>query len=82
MTEYLLLSRKSLFSKQKREKRRKWSKNTTNRKAASYAALGIGMASKFGNVTERRSSKEKTSPKKCDSIVLADAWNIRSKDMR
>lgn len=40
-----------------------------------YAALGTGKLSEGGTVTERSSSKEKTSPKKCDRIVFALACN-------
>ena len=66
----IIVKKELVFEKITKEKSEE---NTTNQKAARYAALGIGTASKFGNVTERRSSKEKASPKKCDSIVLADA---------
>lgn len=35
--------------------------------------MGTGIASRCGSVTERSSSSEKTRPKKCESIVLAEA---------
>ena len=38
-----------------------------------YAAFGTGMPGTFGSVTDRRSSNEKTRPKKCERIVLAEA---------
>lgn len=40
---------------------------------AGYAILGTGMLSDGGNVTDRNSSSELTSPKKWERIVLADA---------
>lgn len=40
---------------------------------AGYAIFETGMLSDGGNVTDRNSSSEQTSPKKWERIVLADA---------
>lgn len=44
-----------------------------------HAALGVGMLSEAGRVTERSNSSEKTSPRKCERTVFADACQIVSK---
>lgn len=41
--------------------------------------MGIGTPCTFGSVTDRRSSNEKTSPKKCERIVLAEACKGKTK---
>lgn len=38
-----------------------------------YVTLKTGMLSEGGSVTDRNSSNEKTSPKKCERIVFAEA---------
>lgn len=40
---------------------------------ARHAILGTGMLSVVGKVTDRNSSSENTRPRKCETIVFADA---------
>lgn len=40
---------------------------------AHHATLGTGVPSEVGKVTERNSSNENTRPRKCETIVFADA---------
>lgn len=54
--------------------------STFTMKGRNYASLGIVILSVLGNVTERNSSSENTSPRKCERIVFADACT--SKEIR
>lgn len=45
-----------------------------------YATLGTGMPSVGGNVTECKSNNENNNPRKCESIVFADACKYNKRE--